>query len=431
MPVNQTVLLRHAQDGGFLWTRRAVVLSSHRYTWPERTRFDNRIEGHIDGLSIAGEPGLACCLEQLEEFRDSGEVFASAAVALGAGEDRPLERLLGAIADLGDDLWRAALVAATGWQSFGAIGARLGRWVSSGDERLRYVGFAGLVIHRRLPADTVVQCLCAADPRLRARAARAAGEVGGRAAVGALEGLLSDAEPCVRLEAALSMARLGGGSPALRRALTELSERLGPGGERAAAALALRARGQATDLFEGWGSVAPTRRLALVVASSAGDPRFIPDVLSWMSEPEFARPAGLVYSTLTGADLESENLDDGLEELTPGDDSEEDADLPPDRDASLPWPAAAEVVRHWTANRAAYGDGGRYLAGQRFGELGAALSAAGRATLLGIVASGRCSDRALAAHILAAEAPDLPLIEVRAPATRSHVLPAAERWGAP
>jgi uncharacterized protein (TIGR02270 family) len=431
MLVNQTVLSRHSEDAAFLWAQRAVVLSSHAYTWPERIRFDNRIAGHLDGLCIAGEPGLAWCLEQLDELREGGEAFAAVAVALSAGAQRALDRALVTIAELGDDVWRAALVAATGWFSFEAVGARLGDWASSGDERLRYVGLAGLAIHRRLPADVLARHLRSADRWLRARAARAAGEVGGRTSLGALEGLLSDAEPSVRLEAALALARLGASSPALQRALIELSERLGPGGERAAAGLALQAPARATDLFERWGSAGPTRRLALTVAVAAGDPRCIPDVLSWMNEPEFARPAGFVYSMITGTDLGSENLDDVPEDAALGEDDEEDADLPPDRDAPLPWPAPAEVARHWSEGKASYREGGRYLAGQRFGEVGVALSAAGRVTLLGIVASGRCSERALAARLLAFEAPELPLLEVRAPATRSHVLPGVERWSVP
>jgi uncharacterized protein (TIGR02270 family) len=234
----------------------------------------------------------------------------------------------------------------------------------------------------------------------------------------------------VRLEAALALARLGASSH-VDLALLELSEQLGPGSERAAEALALRAPARATDLFRRWGSAARTRRLALTVAVAAGDPSFIPDVLSWMSDREFARPAGLAYSMLTGTDLESENLDHVPEDEPLGGEDEELADLPPDRDAPLPWPAAAEVARHWGAAKASYREGGRYLAGHELGQVGGALSAAGRATLLGIVASGRCTDRALAARLLAVEAPELPLIEVRAPATRSHVLPGAERWRAP
>ena len=56
-------------------TRRTIALR-------HLARLDERVEAHIDGLRVAGEPGWEIALAQLEQHQEAGEVFAAGVLAL-------------------------------------------------------------------------------------------------------------------------------------------------------------------------------------------------------------------------------------------------------------------------------------------------------------------------------------------------------------
>lgn len=67
---------QHAEEAAFLAGLRDYAVRAPHYDLQHLTTLDNRIEAHLDGLRIAGLPGLDAVLQQLGPHAQ-GEVFAA------------------------------------------------------------------------------------------------------------------------------------------------------------------------------------------------------------------------------------------------------------------------------------------------------------------------------------------------------------------
>ena len=158
----------------------------------------------------------------------------------------------------------------------------------------------------------------------------------------------------------------------------------------------------------------PTRRTALLAAGAAGDPGAVPWLIDQMKLPALARLAGEAFSTITGADLAAEHLDEPPPEKveTGPNDNPEDENVAMDEDDALPWPNADAVQKWWAAHQRRFAAGTRYFLG----------NAIAVDTLNQALGSARQRQRAAAALELALRQPGSPLFEVRAPGFRQQAM---------
>jgi len=69
----------HLEDVSFLYDLRNALLADLEVPWARLHAFEERIEAHIDGLMVGGEPALELCRSRLEDG-DAGELYAAVCV---------------------------------------------------------------------------------------------------------------------------------------------------------------------------------------------------------------------------------------------------------------------------------------------------------------------------------------------------------------
>lgn len=393
------ILEQHAEDAAILWLQRDRAVDAPHFNRLLLGRLEERLEAHLDGLRVAGPAGWETARAALEAYREPGEVFAAAVLAL---ESRAAERIEAALAaaEAGPATTRA-FVSALGWVGAPHLRGTVAGLLADPRPWRRMLGVAACSVHRVDPRGRLPALIADEAPPVRARALRLAGELGRAdlrasvaAAIGAEDpcgfwaawsaGLLGDRHAAV---AALRGHVEGGGAfqePALQLALRLM--------EPAAALAWLRALGRD-----------PARRRLL--AQAAGilcDPAFVPWLLRCMDDPALARTAGESFAMIVGVDLAYEDLDGdppaGAAPDGPNDDPG-DANVDPDPDQDLPWPHPERLRSWWAARAQDFPQGRRRLVGRE--PAGAALRE--------ILATGFQRQRRAAALELAARAPDSPL----------------------
>ena len=82
----KSIVTQHAEEAGFLWMRRDIAVAEPHYSLKDFSlkdlaKLDGRVEAHLDGLRIAGEPGWEICKEALG-LEEPGEVFEAGGLGL-------------------------------------------------------------------------------------------------------------------------------------------------------------------------------------------------------------------------------------------------------------------------------------------------------------------------------------------------------------
>lgn len=75
MVINE-IVSQHAEEAAFLWLLRSNAVSAPHYSLKDLAKLDGRVEAHLDGLRVAGEPGWELCKAGLGN-EENGEVFAA------------------------------------------------------------------------------------------------------------------------------------------------------------------------------------------------------------------------------------------------------------------------------------------------------------------------------------------------------------------
>jgi uncharacterized protein (TIGR02270 family) len=252
------------------------------------------------------------------------------------------------------------------------------------------------------------------DPSLRARAARAIGELARTDLVPAIQQELNLQNAGCSFWAAWATAFLVGYSKAIQT-LQFFVVTPGPFQVRALQ-LALRRMNKqaALDWISELGRKRETLRLAIVGAGVVGDPAFIRWFIEHMSDPPMARVAGEAFTMITGADLAYLDLDgekpEGFEAGPTEDPNDDDVEM--DEDEWLPWPNPLLIEKWWTRHREEFQPGIRHLVGKPI-----SVDWANQ-----VLRTGRQRQRAAAALELALMNPDIPMFEVRAPGFRQQRL---------
>ena len=405
------VVRQHADEAAGLWVSRARLVAAPRAGLFELQRADDRLAAHLDGLAVAGEEGGRLCDAALGDGT-AGALFAAAAVAIEFRQPGRLEHLF-TLAGAGQGA-RDELTSAFGWVERRYLQGTVAELLKSADPARRLAGLAACGAHRVDPGLAAGRWLQDEDPLLRARALRAAGEVGCVAALGACRTAFSDQDADCQFWAAWSSVLLGDrglGLNALARAGLAAEPR-----HPCALALAIQAMGtaEAHAALQSLAADAAALRRLLEGSGVAGDPVYVPWLIGHMPNDAAARRAGEAFSLLTGADLDALQLvrpRPQLVESEPGE-SPEDDNVAMDPDEDLPWPDPDRVRRWWDANAARFAPGTRYF-------MGAPVT---RPQCLEVLTNGFQRQRILAAHYLCLLNPGTPLFNASAPAWRQRML---------
>jgi len=405
--VIESIVEQHAEEAAFLWILRDVAVQEPHYSLKDLADIDERVEAHIDGLRIAGEAGWSFCADALTQ-EEPGEVFAAAVLAFESEQDQRIKMVL-EVAATELELSRG-LISALGWLRFDQVQEHIDQLLRSLTPELRRIGIAASAVHRQDPGPMLINALNDEDTFLKARAIRAAGELGRIDLLSMLKNQLVAKDKDCRFWAGWSAVLLGDRGEALEF-LKTLATSESPFQE---SALNLTLRVMDNTSAQNWLKEMSQQpdwlRYTVIGAGVAGDPIHIPWIIEHMEVPELARVAGDAFTMITGVDIDYEDLEGewpkGFESGPT--ESPEDEDVEMDSDEDLPWPDAQLIVEWWAKNKAAFRNGTQYLLGQPiFPE-----------PLNKVIRTGFQRQRAAAALELAILQPGQPLFEVRAPGFR-------------
>lgn len=406
--INEEVVARHAEEAAFLWLLRDDAVKAPNYSLKDLAGLDERVEAHLDGLRVAGKVGWKFCEEQLGR-EEAGEVFAAGVLAYGSGDKERIQKVL----DVGcsDPELARGLISSLGWLSFKEVHPKLKELLNSVNPEVRRAAIGAFAVHREDPGDALMRAISDPDPRLRARALKAVGELGRIDLRQAALKFIHDPDEACRFFACWSATRLGSRDAPVFAVLQKITE---SDSRYAVRAMEMLFRCQELPKAKAWyqqlRSNPENLRLAAIGAGIIGDPEYIDYLIELTAVDEVTRVAGEAFSMITGVDLAYDDLDgDQPEDFQAGPtESPEDEDVRMDSDEDLPWPVQELVENWWREKRGSFQAGRRYICGKEISI----------PTLREILIKGTQRQRAAAALELAIKEPTVPLFEVRAPGKR-------------
>jgi uncharacterized protein (TIGR02270 family) len=404
------VLDRHAEEAAFLWLLRSRAVGLPQFTLRRLVELDQRVEAHVDGLRVAGEPGWRRAWQEFEDRPEPGEAFAAAVLAFEGANTGAIEKLLAAVEAI--PALGSGVASAVGWLTDDAAALALSllhAWETPTGRRL---GVAAAAI-RRSPFPGGVLDAALRDRGSRARAIKAVGELAETGRIPAVRDHLTDVNLDVRSAAAWTLARHTGDPAAIAElqtiAMTESRYR-----QRSATLAVRRLEPAAAGRWVQMLTQTPgCERVSIQAAGALGDPAVLARLIEQMAVPALARLAGESFSLITGVDLARDKLDrpqpEGFE-AGPTDDPD-DPSVEMDADDGLDWPDPEKLRKWWSANRGRFPVGVRHLCGRPLTP----------EHLKAVLRDGYQRQRAAAALELAILRPREPLFEVRAPGWRQRV----------
>ena len=405
------IVSQHFADATSLYSIRSRLACAPHVRVRHLRRFDDRLEAHVDGLDVAGEQIWPICEAALSR-QTPGILFAAAVVAILRNRFGRLEQLC-SLAQVVPECERG-LKSAFGWVEQDQLRGIVAPLLSSSDPYRRLIGITACALHRVSPGQARDVALEDDSSALRARALRAAGELGRRDLLPTCLKQLNSEDMPTRFWAAWATVLLGNQGQGLEalRTVAETADTF----QHRALTLALLA----LDPEQGWAwlsanfSEPESLRRMLWGSGVVGDPTVVPWLVQQMAEPATARIAGEAFSLITGLDLAYLDLERKPPEqpVAGPNDNPDDPNVEMDDDDGLPWPNPERIDAWWRAN------GGRFQAGTRYfmGSLPT------REHCLRVLREGFQRQRILAAHHLCLLAPGTVLFEWRAPAARQQRL---------
>jgi uncharacterized protein (TIGR02270 family) len=400
----ESILAEHLEDAGFLWSQRNRYLEAPQVTLRTLRRLDDRLEAHLDGLRIAQSSDPSCM--SFEPDASAEQMFVATALALDSGG---LESVL-AEARTAEHI-RAA-TAAFGWVSGKSLRGIVRRLLESGSVIERRLAIAACAVHRVGAEALWIDALQAEDTSLRARALRAAGELGLCNLLPHCQQHLDEDHTDCLAWAAWSCVLLGDRA----RALDVLERCCLPQNPWSRRGLRLYLQAAPLQRSRRWlaqfARSSADRRFAVQSVGITGDPGYVPWLISQMRVAQLARVASDAFTLITGADLVDQELEGECPEgfsAGPNEDPE-DENVETDPDQDLRWPDMARVELWWDKNQQRFQEGTPYLLGQP----------PTREHCIQVLKGGGQQQRKGAALHLPLLAPGTALFEWRAPAWRQQ-----------
>lgn len=350
-----------AEESSFLYLQRYNAIHAPNYSPQQFADLDERLAAHIDGLRVAGDEGWRLAEVALEN-EGPEDFFPAAVLAIEAFDDR-FDMLVERAREIPEAI--PGIVSALGWVSAQYLTGRVKTMLEDASPRKQMLGLAACSMHRKdLP--NLAQFLTAQAPSVRARALRAAGELGRVDLLPQVREALGDPKVEARFWVAWSAVLLGDRNNALET-LTTYTLKTGVR-QMQAMQLALLAMTPAAghEFLQILPDFPNIERLRIIGSGFVGLTQYIPWLLEQMAKPQHARIAAEAFVNITGADF---NLDQ-LETLPPEDFEDGPTDDPDDEnvelpeDIALPWPDLEKIKLWWSKNQAHYQSGIRYFLGK-------------------------------------------------------------------
>ncbi len=362
MTVIAPVLAQHLDDAVSLRSVRGVLVRAPHVKLKDLARADERLVAHLDGLQIAGDAAVALSRATLD-VPGVGQLFVACVLAIERRDATQIDYLL-SLLDAVPDAPRA-LASAFGWVAAPLLRGLTGPLLASPSPAARWLGLVACAQHRVDPGTALVQALQDPNPRLRACALRAAGELGRIDLLPACLAHIADAVPAVALCAARSAVLLGDRAEALRCVQT-LALKPGPH-QRQALAIALFTSDNTTarKLVKQLAAQGADTRTLIFAAGWSSDVQVMPWLFKQMESKLHARVAGEAFSFITGIDLAWNHLhgDAPDDEPTGPNGDPDDHDVALDEDEDLRWPDLQKLTAWWQQNQAQFAAGTRYVVG--------------------------------------------------------------------
>lgn len=365
------VVALHLEAALDLRQSRSWLVRAPTSTLMQLGRGDERLAAHLDGLLVAGAPGIDLLGEALRPV-DTNSAFVAGCLALEMRDTSMFASLVESATE--DPLLARGLASALGWVSAPKLRGITADLIASRDPFKLWLGLCACSMHRVDPGVILEGASQHPDPRVACRALRLAGELG-RADLRArcVEISSSDAPLTVRRAAAWSAVLLGDRSVGLG-ALGSLVFGANCSDWNLLAVLVLASsRSELRSLLRQSANSDSSGRASIWMAALSGDQSLIPWLIQKMDEPALSRLAGSAFSVLSGVNLQEREL--GMSEPAPtrqdgrtADSDGADANQPgPDSDQGLPWPKADSVAVWWHRHAQVFAGVDCLLAGRESG----------------------------------------------------------------
>lgn len=397
------IIDQHAEEAAFLWLLRHNAIYAPHYNLKDLAKLDGRVEAHLDGLKIAGDYGWEACCNNLEH-KESSEVFAASLLALEGNDINRINKIYQVVEETPETL--TGLISAIGWIEPHHLQGKVSGLLVSKNPLWRRAGIAACAIHRVDPGQFLDQAIQNDDPQLKARALRAAGELGRFDLKTAVLEQVNEQDSGIAFWAAWSAVKLGDRGKALSSLQTMIIE----GSEYSIKAMQMALLVlNLTDVKELLKALVQNQdriRETIIGAGIAGDPSYIPWLIKQMEVPLLAKIAGESFSFICGVDIAYQDLEGELpKDFTAGpteNPEDEEVDMDPDED--LPCPDPLLMEGWWKQNQHDFLPGVRYLSGKPVSER----------QCQNVLRTGKQRQRQAAALELALLQPSTPLFETRA-----------------
>ncbi|NKE72410.1 TIGR02270 family protein [Candidatus Manganitrophus noduliformans] len=399
------ILEEHLEEADFLFQQRTNALADRAYDLDGLAELEERLLAHLDGLVLGGKEAWAL-LEPKLAGGALGEVFAAAFVALESGDPARIELLQktfgGAEGPVLDGI-RHALRHTSSPEI-----EKIVRPLLDNEKGAVRAAAIDVISFRRMSLETgLLQAgLREKDPLVASAAANAVGRLRIAGLKYEVEAALeSDAVP-VRLEA-IRAGLLLKSEKALSRCRKAVQERGEEGGE---AILLLGLLGHPEDgprLVNALGEAALARN-AVMSLGLLGRAAGIDALIQCAADPKLARLAGEAIRTMTGVDLEKENLVAPKAEADAKPEAEDEFEDGPDE--GLPIPDPVKLEGWWRKSISRFDKKTRYRKGQPYSPQ----------RLIELLHTGTLPERHHAALELALIDPSRPPFETQAFAARQR-----------
>ncbi len=369
-PLIESILYHHSEDAAFLWQQRdRFVRAPHTYP-DDLKKLDRQLAAHLEGLTVADQAGWDLAWQALEAFPEEGEAFVTTALATKSSSRQRFELLQSVIES--EPSTQRGFLAALAWTDFPSAKTIIDHCHAHSSPLWQSLGLAATALHRIHPGDDVLnRALNSGNPLLQTRALRAVGELDSKKHWRYLQQTLDDPDLACGFWSAWSMALLGDHDQALNK-LCQIAQMPDHPHQHKALSLTLRALPiqKARSLIKHLCQHANLIRQAVMGAGLLGLPESVPFLIEQMHSPSQARIAGHAFCTITGVQLDEDNLEGEVPPEAPegpNDDPEDDrVDLAFDDD--LFWPDAEKVAAWWHRHSSGYLEGQRHLLGKPISE---------------------------------------------------------------
>ena len=398
----------HVEEAASLFELHAALQSRASVSLLDLDRLHERLAGHVDGVLTAGESGWRQCEAALAQT-SAGAAQVSAIWALHAADVNRLNELCARAAS--EPRVREELGRALSWVDKGRLRGIVAGFLKSDDDARRVLGLDACAAHYVDPGAVLASWVVDSSPVVRARALRAAGELGRVDLLQSCVAAIEDPDDNCRAWAAWSAVLLGDRNRGLR-ALLDVAHVPGPHQDRAFA-LALQAMSVKAGAAALGELIKDQSNLRRVIQGSGivGDPAHIPWLITQMKDVATARLAGEAFALIVGADLSRQLEAERPDGFQGGpSDRPEDEDVALDPDESLPWPDVQGIERRWAVHASHFTQGQRYFVG----------APVTRAHCVSVLGQGYQRQRLLAAHHLCLMEPGTQLFNTSAPAWRQR-----------